>query len=67
MGAKWKEWIGSRKFWAAMLLIIGMIANDIFGLNIDPDTLLPIVVTVVGWIVGQGVKDAGVAAANGGK
>lgn len=56
--SKWLELLKSRKFWAAILSVIVIIANDVFNIHLSLETLLPIVMTIIGWIVGQGMVDA---------
>ena len=55
---KWKALFASRKFWASIITVIAIICNKVFGFDIPEETVLLVVITVVGWILGQAVVDA---------
>lgn len=57
--SKWKLLLSSRKFWAALIGVVAIICNDIFNINLPQEQIVSIVILITGWIVGQGIVDAG--------
>jgi hypothetical protein len=47
----------SRKFLTTVAGVITVIANDLFELGLDGDTILALVTLVAGYVVGQGYVD----------
>lgn len=47
----------SRKFLTTLAGVITVIANDMFDLGLDGDTILALVTLVAGYVVGQGYVD----------
>ena len=53
-----KHWLLSRKFWLAVLTALTMILSDSFGLEIDPEIMVAIILPVVAYILGESYIDA---------
>jgi uncharacterized membrane protein len=53
-----KHWLLSRKFWLAVLTAITMILSDELGIELDPETIVAIVLPVVAYILGEAYVDA---------
>ncbi len=49
--------LGSKKWTAAIVAIVGLVAQDFLGLDLDVETLAAIVTVVIGILAAQGVKD----------
>ncbi len=47
-----KHWLLSRKFWLAVLTAITMILSDELGIELDPETVVAIILPVVAYILG---------------
>jgi hypothetical protein len=56
--------IYSRKFWAAVVGLV-IITTNHYGLGLDEDQLLGVVLTIVAYITGQGLADFGKEARDG--
>ncbi len=56
---------GSKKWTAAIGTVVGLVAQDVFGLDLDAETQTAIVVVGVGIIAAQGAKDHALAKKNG--
>ena len=52
------ELFNSKKFWVALVGLIIVITNH-YGLTLDSDQLLGVVLVVVGYLTGQGLADFG--------
>jgi len=46
----------SRRFWL-VLCSIAAAAGARYGFNVDPETLMAIVIPVAGWILGNGIRE----------
>lgn len=53
-----KHWLLSRKFWIAVVTVLTMILADSFGLELDPETIVAIILPVVAYILGESYIDA---------
>ncbi|HHT45772.1 MAG TPA: hypothetical protein GX004_00565 [Firmicutes bacterium] len=53
-----KHWLLSRKFWIAIVTALTMILADSFGLELDPETVVAIILPVVAYILGESIIDA---------
>jgi len=53
-----KHWLLSRKFWLAVLTALAMILSDSFGLELDPEIMVAIILPVVAYILGEAYVDA---------
>ncbi|HHY70628.1 MAG TPA: hypothetical protein GX519_03020 [Thermoanaerobacterales bacterium] len=53
-----KHWLLSRKFWIAIITALTMILADNFGLEIDPEVIVAIILPVVAYILGESYIDA---------
>jgi len=53
-----KHWLLSRKFWLAVVTAATMIFSDSFGLELDPETVVAIILPVVAYILGEAYVDA---------
>jgi hypothetical protein len=55
---RWFWWLRSRKAQAGLATIIVLIAQDIFGLNLDPEVVWGVVVAAGVWIGAIALEDA---------
>ncbi len=55
----------SKKWTAAIATIVGLVAQDVFGLELDVETQAAIVTVVIGIIAAQGAKDHAIAKKSG--
>lgn len=56
--AKWKQLLGSRKFWAAFIGLIFIIASSIDpGFNLPEEETIAFVSILAAYILGTGVED----------
>jgi hypothetical protein len=53
-----KHWLLSRKFWIAVVTALTMILADTLGLELDPETVVAIILPVVAYILGEAYVDA---------
>jgi len=53
-----KHWLLSRKFWIAVITALTMILADTLGLELDPETVVAIILPVVAYILGESIIDA---------
>ena len=53
-----KHWLLSRKFWLAVVTAMTIILSDKFGLELDPETVVAIILPVVAYILGEAYVDA---------
>ena len=53
-----KHWLLSRKFWLAVATAVTMIFADSFGLELDSETVVAIILPVVAYILGEAYVDA---------
>ncbi len=53
-----KHWLLSRKFWIAIVTALTMILSDRLGLELDPETVVAIILPVVAYILGESIIDA---------
>ena len=53
-----KRWLLSRKFWIAIVTALTMILSDRLGLELDPETVVAIILPVVAYILGESIIDA---------
>jgi hypothetical protein len=53
-----KHWLLSRKFWLAVATAVTMIFADSFGFELDPETVVAIILPVVAYILGEAYVDA---------
>jgi len=53
-----KHWLLSRKFWLAVVTAITLVLQKQIGLDLDPEVITGIIITVVAYIVGESVIDA---------
>jgi len=53
-----KHWLLSRKFWIAVITAVTMILADTLGLELDPETVVAIILPVVAYILGESIIDA---------
>ena len=54
--SKLQSLLKSRRFWAAASVVVGVVASDFFGVELDTDQLATIAAAVVAWIVGDTVR-----------
>lgn len=54
---KFKALLVSRRFWAASIGLVAVVAADIFGTELNQEQLLGIITIVVAWIVGDTVRE----------
>ncbi|NVM35812.1 MAG: hypothetical protein HWN81_09465 [Candidatus Lokiarchaeota archaeon] len=47
----------SRRFWAAGIGLVAVVASEAFGVELDTEHLLSIVSIVIAWIVGDTVRE----------
>ncbi len=57
--------LGSKKWTAAIAMIVGLVAQDVLGLDLDVETQAAIVTIVIGIIAAQGAKDHALAKKDG--
>lgn len=50
--------LNSKKFQAAVIAVVVMVANE-FSLQLDPEAILAVVSPLIAFIIGQGVADIG--------
>lgn len=55
---KRKHWLLSRKFWLTVATAFTMILSDKIGLELDPETIVAIILPVVAYILGEAYIDA---------
>ncbi|MGI6318466.1 MAG: hypothetical protein ACOX1J_07070 [Dethiobacteria bacterium] len=53
-----KHWLLSRKFWLSVVTAMTIILSDKFGLELDPETVVAIILPVVAYILGEAYVDA---------
>jgi uncharacterized membrane protein len=53
-----KHWLLSRKFWIAVITAVTMILADTLGLELDPETVVAIILPVVAYILGESYVDS---------
>ena len=53
-----KHWLLSRKFWIAIVTALTMILADTLGLELDPETVVAIILPVVAYILGESFIDS---------
>ena len=53
-----KHWLLSRKFWIAVITALTMILSNTLGLELDPETIVAIILPVVAYILGESYIDA---------
>ena len=53
-----KHWLLSRKFWLAVVTAIAMILSDNLGLELEPETMVAIILPVVAYILGESYIDS---------
>lgn len=53
-----KHWLLSRKFWIAVITALTMILADTLGLELDPETVVAIILPVVAYILGESFIDS---------
>lgn len=54
---KVKSLLKSRRFWAAGIGLVAVVASEAFGVELDTEHLLSIVSIVIAWIVGDTVRE----------
>lgn len=47
----------SRKFWLATLTSISMYLSYAYGLELDPEIMVAVILPVVTWIIGESIID----------
>jgi hypothetical protein len=58
MESERKHWLLSRKFWIAVITALTMILADTLGLELDPETVVAIILPVVAYILGESFIDS---------
>jgi len=53
-----KHWLLSRKFWIAVVTALTMVLADTLGLELDPETVVAIILPVVAYILGESFIDS---------
>lgn len=53
-----KHWLLSRKFWLAIVTVVTMIFSDKLDLELDPETVVAIILPIVAYILGEAYVDA---------
>lgn len=53
-----KHWLLSRKFWIAVVTALTMILSDQLGIELEPETVVAIILPVVAYILGESIIDA---------
>ena len=53
-----KHPLKSRKFWVGICAFIALLANEIWGVDLDPAQLAVIIIPIVSWIIGESIVDA---------
>jgi len=53
---KWKALLGSRRFWVAFAGLIAVLGQDVFGYEVNAETVVAIGLIVGGWIVGNSTR-----------
>lgn len=56
MPNKLKALLRSRRFWAATVGVVGVVASEYFGITLDTDQLIAIAVMVSSWIFSDTVR-----------
>ena len=58
-----KVWLllSSRRFWLAVMAVVGIVAQDLLGINLDTDTLAGAIAIVIGLIMALTQRAPGVA------
>mgnify|MGYP005819048127 FL=1 len=46
----------SRRFYALLSGVVLMLAEELFGVQLDPDTVKQIVLLIMAWIVGDSIN-----------
>jgi uncharacterized membrane protein len=54
---KFLSLLKSRRFWAASVGVVAVVASEVFGVSLDTEQLLSIVSIVIAWIVGDTVRE----------
>lgn len=52
-----KHWLLSRKFWLAVLTALAMVLSDTLGLELEPETMVAIILPVIAYILGESYID----------
>jgi len=55
--SKFLSLLKSRRFWAAAVGLVAVVASEAFGISLDTEQLLGIVRIVITWIVGDTVRE----------
>ena len=56
--SKWLELINSRKFWLAVLTLVGVLVQHFWGWNLNAETLFAAISPILALIIGQAHVDA---------
>ena len=60
-----KHWLLSRKFWLAVATALTMILSGKLGLELDPETIVAIILPIIAYILGESYVDAKAVKKNG--
>ena len=52
-----KHWLLSRKWWTAMLTVIGVPLNQMYGIELPAEALITVAIVAVAYILGEGKID----------
>ncbi|MEW5920729.1 MAG: hypothetical protein AB1796_07260 [Bacillota bacterium] len=47
----------SRKFWLAVITALSMYLSHAYGLELDPEFIVAVILPVITWIVGESIID----------
>lgn len=53
-----KHWLLSRKFWLAIVTALAMVLSSTLGVELEPETVVAIILPVVAYILGESYIDA---------
>jgi len=53
-----KHWLLSRKFWLAALTATVLILQDTIGLELEPETIVAVIMPIIAFILGESYIDA---------
>lgn len=53
---KLKSLLTSRRFWVAVFGVVAIVSSKLFGVELDTEQLVSIVMVILGWILGDSIR-----------
>jgi hypothetical protein len=53
---KIKAMLRSRRFWISLSAVLGVVAQDLIGMNLNPETVAAVGIAAAGWVIGDSIK-----------